>query len=282
MSGSNFNITTNRAADEAGTVTPGATPAKSRTTATDSIQTNGEDIIAITGGTFPKTVTLATADVIAGKQITVKDEAGTVTLNRDITIATQGAETIDGAASVVITADYGQITLYSDGSNWFTLPGSNFNTTDNEAVASSAGLQRHQTDDITPAVGQTGSADAPTWSAVPNFGLTGGAISWSKTGTYKFKLFVSGLRAQTIGRHEVQFRGTMQSQSTPTVTFPKMSFYVDTINQHQASYVGEGFGSITAGFRDMTLQFTTHVRAGSQGVEIDQNTIFSMHIEKVL
>jgi len=66
----------------------------------------------------PITITLPTAQVVTGRSIVVKDAGGNASTN-NITIDTEGAETIDGAATAVIAADYNSINLYSDGSNWF-------------------------------------------------------------------------------------------------------------------------------------------------------------------
>ena len=64
-------------------------------------------------------VTLASAMVAEGAHVTVNDEGGNAALNA-ITIATEGAETIDGATSQSIASNYGTLSLYSDGTNWFT------------------------------------------------------------------------------------------------------------------------------------------------------------------
>jgi hypothetical protein len=56
-----------------------------------------------------------------GRTIVVKDTTGTAFTN-NITIATDGAEKIDGADTCVIAANYGYATLISDGSNWFKGP----------------------------------------------------------------------------------------------------------------------------------------------------------------
>ena len=64
------------------------------------------------------TVTLSTADVIAGRLLIIKDTGGNAgTLN--ITIDTEGAELIEGLATYTIGANDGIITLFSDGVNWF-------------------------------------------------------------------------------------------------------------------------------------------------------------------
>jgi hypothetical protein len=67
------------------------------------------------------TVTLPTAQLRAGRTYTVKDESGAAATN-NITVATEGSETIDGSATDIISEDYGSKAYYSDGSNWFTAP----------------------------------------------------------------------------------------------------------------------------------------------------------------
>ena len=67
------------------------------------------------------TVTLPTAQLRAGRAYTVKDESGAAATN-NITVATEGSETIDGSATDTISEDYGSKAYYSDGSNWFTVP----------------------------------------------------------------------------------------------------------------------------------------------------------------
>lgn len=65
-------------------------------------------------------LTLPTAQVVAGRKITIKDAGGSAGTN-NITIDTEGAQTIDGAATAVINGNYDYITLYCDGSNWFII-----------------------------------------------------------------------------------------------------------------------------------------------------------------
>ena len=67
------------------------------------------------------TVTLPSAQVHPGHVYTIKDESGAAATN-NITAATEGAETIDGSATHTISANYGSVNYYSDGSNWPTVP----------------------------------------------------------------------------------------------------------------------------------------------------------------
>lgn len=83
-----------------------------------SIPTADEVIIGVTDTSVTRTITIQTADIVVGRIFIIKDESGAAGTN-NITIDTQGAETIDGAASVAITADFGAARLYSDGSNLF-------------------------------------------------------------------------------------------------------------------------------------------------------------------
>ncbi len=92
---------------------------------TDTATLGRFSIYACTDTAAPRTLTLSTADIAFGSTarpcfLTVKDESGGAAA-QNITIDTQGAETIDGAASVVISANYGSVTLYSDGSNLFIV-----------------------------------------------------------------------------------------------------------------------------------------------------------------
>ena len=67
------------------------------------------------------TITLPTDQVSKGRIYTVKDESGAAAAN-NITVATEGAETIDGSATDVINVNYESKSYYSDGTNWFILP----------------------------------------------------------------------------------------------------------------------------------------------------------------
>jgi len=85
-----------------------------------SVNTTDEVFIGVTDNSTARTVTLDTDHLQSGRTVVVKDEAGTAASANNITIATEGSETIDGASTVSITANYGVARLYSDGTNWFT------------------------------------------------------------------------------------------------------------------------------------------------------------------
>ena len=64
-----------------------------------------------------RTVTIPTSECNNGRVLIIKDRDGQAAMH-NITIATQGSETIDGAATKVINSGHGSVTLVSDGSNW--------------------------------------------------------------------------------------------------------------------------------------------------------------------
>ena len=64
------------------------------------------------------TITIPTAQITNGRRLVIKDAGGLAGTN-NITIATEGAETIDGSATAVINSDYSAINIYSDGTNLY-------------------------------------------------------------------------------------------------------------------------------------------------------------------
>ncbi len=63
-------------------------------------------------------ITIDTDMLSQDSQITIKD-AGGGAASFNITVQTEGAANIDGAATAVISGNYDSITLYNDDSNWF-------------------------------------------------------------------------------------------------------------------------------------------------------------------
>lgn len=68
------------------------------------------------------TVTLASADVASGNVIRVADFGGGAASN-NITIDTEGTETIDGASSITLDDNYGSAIIESDGTDWYVVGG---------------------------------------------------------------------------------------------------------------------------------------------------------------
>ncbi len=82
----------------------------------------GDRLIGVRNTGAPVTVNLlAIAELPAGDTITIKDESGGAATN-NITV-TPASETIDGNATHVISTDFGSVTLYSNGTNYFIISG---------------------------------------------------------------------------------------------------------------------------------------------------------------
>ncbi len=109
------------------TVTPNSTLevngtfAGNRTATAVSVNTSDDSVFyGVTDTSIVRTITLDSDDVESGRIIIIKDESGAAGTN-NIVIDTEGAETIDGAASVSITVNFGVGRFYSNGTNWFTF-----------------------------------------------------------------------------------------------------------------------------------------------------------------
>lgn len=71
-------------------------------------------------GTGTCAIDLKTAQVVAGRILKIKDAGGNASVY-NITITTEGAQTIDGAATFVMNSNYQSVELVCDGTNWFVL-----------------------------------------------------------------------------------------------------------------------------------------------------------------
>lgn len=76
-------------------------------------------LIAYTALTAPRTATVP-ENATAGTTYVFKDESGVASIH-NITIDAAGADTIDGAATVTITSNYGRRVIYSSGADWFVI-----------------------------------------------------------------------------------------------------------------------------------------------------------------
>lgn len=78
-------------------------------------------LIGVTSTAAPRTITLESdAALIAGFVYIIKDESGACATN-NITIATEGAELIDGAATYVMNTNYEAVCIYADGVNFYVF-----------------------------------------------------------------------------------------------------------------------------------------------------------------
>lgn len=82
--------------------------------------TTGKEFILACSHPSAITVTLASNTVEAGRVLIIKDESGSA-LTNNISVVTEGSETIDGSASTSIMTNYGEVRLYSDGTDWFSF-----------------------------------------------------------------------------------------------------------------------------------------------------------------
>ena len=84
----------------------------------------GVGFVAYTSLTAARAVSLLpAADYVAGAQITVAIESGQGSAINTITLTPNGADTISGKSSAVLTGAYGYITIESDGvSKWTIVP----------------------------------------------------------------------------------------------------------------------------------------------------------------
>lgn len=77
-------------------------------------------LIAVTSLALAPTIGLPRPSLVgSGKTFIVKDEVGGAATTT-VTIVSAGEETIDGASSATITANYGSKDFYTDGTAWFT------------------------------------------------------------------------------------------------------------------------------------------------------------------
>lgn len=79
------------------------------------LDNDGYSTVLVTTGASQRTITLPAVANNAGREITIKkvdSGAGTVLID------TPGAETVDGSAQNILTAQYSYVTLICDGSNW--------------------------------------------------------------------------------------------------------------------------------------------------------------------
>lgn len=104
-----------------GTVTISGGLAIAHTSTSSNYTASVDDcIIGVDTSGGAVTVTLPSAGAVAGKVFVIHDEGGSAGTN-NITVATEGSETIDGNSTATINSNYGSLRVYSDGTNYFTF-----------------------------------------------------------------------------------------------------------------------------------------------------------------
>ena len=79
-------------------------------------------IVAVTDNSAARTITLPSTGVATGQTFVIKDAAGTAgSANAISVVVNGGVKTIDGLTSQSINSDYGSITVYYNGTNYFIL-----------------------------------------------------------------------------------------------------------------------------------------------------------------
>ena len=85
-----------------------------------SYQVLGTDaIIGVTSTAAARTITMPNASLTTGQQWEIKDESGAAATN-NITVSGNGFN-IDGAATYVINTNYGSVSIYWSGTNYFLV-----------------------------------------------------------------------------------------------------------------------------------------------------------------
>jgi hypothetical protein len=77
-------------------------------------------ILAVDTTNIVRVTLPATASVGDGKVYVIKDSTGNAG-TKTITIARSGADSIEGATTKTISANYGSVTLFSSGTKWLVM-----------------------------------------------------------------------------------------------------------------------------------------------------------------
>lgn len=86
-----------------------------------SVSASADYIIGVTDNSAARTITLPSGPNTGATYI-IKDEAGTAGSANNITVTvTGGVKTIDGLTSQLITQNYGSLTVYYNGTNYFII-----------------------------------------------------------------------------------------------------------------------------------------------------------------
>ncbi len=124
------------------------------------------------------TITWPTAQMVSGRLIRIKDAGGDASSN-NITLATEGSQTVDGESTYVMNLDYSCLTVYCDGSNLFILTETAAASTPNITTVNAATYSLLATDNILNVTYTTTGSCTVTW---PTAQMTSGRVVTIKDG----------------------------------------------------------------------------------------------------
>ncbi|MDA1128317.1 MAG: hypothetical protein O2913_06435 [Chloroflexi bacterium] len=177
------------------------------------------------------TVTLPSGQALWGRIFTVKDESGAAATN-NITVATEGAETIDGSATDVINVNYGARSYYSDGANWFILPADPTASTTYEAPALTLGTANAEGTGDSIRSGATIAifdATAPSTQAHGDSAAAGSAAIAARR-DHKHAMPAAGVGSDISARAYHSASQSIANNTTTALAFNSEDFDTDTIH----------------------------------------------------
>lgn len=78
-------------------------------------------IVAVTDTSAARTITLPSAPSYSGTYFIIKDESGAAATNNISVVVSGGVKTIDGLTTQTISTNYGSMTVYYNGTNYFII-----------------------------------------------------------------------------------------------------------------------------------------------------------------
>lgn len=118
---SNFNIANSSVNNNMGLSQQGYVRFKRTATATDYTVQTEDYIIGVTSTAAARTITLPNSGISAGHTYVIKDESGACATNNISVTVTGGTKTIDGVTTYTMNVNYGSITVYYNGTNYFIV-----------------------------------------------------------------------------------------------------------------------------------------------------------------
>lgn len=91
------------------------------TNAGDIVGSAFDVILGVTDTSAPRSVTLPNSSLVGGQYFIIKDMSGGAGTNNITVSVTGGTKTIDGQTSQLIDTNYGAMTVFYDGSNYFII-----------------------------------------------------------------------------------------------------------------------------------------------------------------